>query len=58
VHAIAREPERVRIACATAAAEAALGFRSSRALEQGLLEEIGWFRSEANVAPQSAFAVA
>jgi UDP-glucose 4-epimerase len=58
VHGIARGSERVRIACATAAAEAALGFRSSRTLEQGLPEEIGWFRSEANVAPQSAFAVA
>jgi hypothetical protein len=39
-----------RLVCDTSAAHAALGFAARRSLDEGLSEEIGWFRSQDPVA--------
>lgn len=49
---------RMAMVCATEAAERDLGFKASRQLSQGLVEEIGWFRSQLEFAQGAAIAAA
>ena len=53
---IAAEP--LGVVCATERASADLGFVARRQLPEGITEEIGWFRSEAEAMPAGALAIA
>jgi len=53
---VARGP--IRTVCATERAAKELGFSARRDLHDGISEEIGWFRSEADMAPYGALATA
>ncbi|TMC69079.1 MAG: NAD-dependent epimerase/dehydratase family protein [Chloroflexi bacterium] len=55
-----RSEKPVRVVCSTERASADLGFVARRQLSEGITEEIGWFRSEAEAeaVPTAALAIA